>query len=72
MQTLKYAVFGALAAIIPVMASAELKFCNKTGKEQVVAIGYKEDGIWVSEGWWRIPIGECKIAIGGDQGVSKV
>jgi len=40
-------------------AQAWYKFCNKTKAEVSVAFAYRENGEWVSEGWWSIKPGNC-------------
>ena len=44
-------------------AHAKLEVCNETELRRDVAIGYKKDGEWTSEGWWILDIGECKSVI---------
>ncbi len=44
-------------------AHAKLEVCNETDLRRDVAIGYKKDGEWTSEGWWILEIGECKPVI---------
>ena len=57
---------GLLAALFPGTAFAGLEICNQTAASQSIAIGYQEDGQWVSEGWWNIPAGECREPVKGD------
>lgn len=47
-------------------AQADLEFCNHTADKQWVAVGYKTDGIWKSEGWWGIDVDDCSTPITGD------
>jgi len=47
-------------------AFAGLTFCNDTGSKIELAIGYKADGNWTSEGWWHIDPDACKTVEGGD------
>ncbi len=49
-----------------VPASAGLLFCNDTETSATVAIGYKGDEGWTSEGWWSVPADECTIVVGGE------
>lgn len=46
-------------------AQAELLVCNKTDAKASIAIGYKADGAWTSEGWWNIPPRDCSVVEGG-------
>lgn len=65
-------VFGALAItaicllVWPQAARAEFKVCNKTDALVGVAIGYKMENDWITEGWWRIPPDICTSIIEGD------
>ena len=47
-------------------AWADLKLCNKTGSTIGVALGYKDDKGWASEGWWNIPPRSCKTLLQGN------
>ncbi len=47
-------------------AWADLKLCNKTNSTIGVALGYKDDKGWASEGWWNIPPQGCKTLLQGD------
>jgi len=55
----------ALAAFAPV-AQADLKLCNMTTSRIGVAIGYKDNDGWVSEGWWNVAQQDCEILLKGD------
>jgi len=57
---------AALILGAPSVAWAELDVCNNTSVSHAIAIGYKDAGDWVSEGWWNIAAGSCKTVIGGD------
>jgi uncharacterized membrane protein len=45
-------------------AGAAMVFCNRTQGAIEAAFGYREDGLWVSEGWWRIELGQCARVYG--------
>ena len=47
-------------------ARAELTICNNTAKPLSIAIGYKGDTNWVSEGWWNIAVDACQDVVDGD------
>ncbi|MCP3971474.1 MAG: DUF1036 domain-containing protein [Rhodobacteraceae bacterium] len=47
-------------------AQAGLEICNNTDQVQSVAIGYKGDTDWMSEGWWNIDPGECAVLVSGN------
>jgi uncharacterized membrane protein len=44
-------------------AHAKLEICNETDLQRDIAIGYKADGNWTSEGWWKLDVGECTSVI---------
>jgi uncharacterized membrane protein len=46
-------------------ASANLQICNKTPSRVGVAIGYKDDRGWVTEGWWNMVPGACETLLEG-------
>jgi len=48
---------GSLGA--PNMAHAAFLFCNETKSVVEAAFGHRDDGTWVSEGWWQIQPGQC-------------
>ncbi|MDJ0626812.1 MAG: DUF1036 domain-containing protein [Rhodobacter sp.] len=47
-------------------AQAGLEICNETDLQQSVAIGYKGERDWTSEGWWNIDPGDCALVVDGD------
>lgn len=47
-------------------AQAGFEVCNSVSVAQSLSIAYKENGAWVSEGWWTIQPSECKILKAGD------
>ena len=55
--------FVALAAATP--AKADLRLCNKTDGTISVAIGYKAEDGWRSEGWWNIGGSKCGTLLSG-------
>ncbi len=46
-------------------AWADLKLCNTTSSRVGVAIGYKDDQGWVSEGWWNVASQTCEVLLKG-------
>ena len=46
-------------------AAADLKLCNKTGSRVGVALGYKDEQGWASEGWWNIGPNACEVLLKG-------
>jgi uncharacterized membrane protein len=47
-------------------ARADFRLCNDTKSLVGVALGYREDGNWITEGWWQIPGETCASLIEGD------
>ena len=46
-------------------ARADFKLCNNTSSRIGVAIGYKDDKGWVSEGWWNVASQTCEVLLKG-------
>ncbi|EJF78477.1 hypothetical protein MCO_00661 [Bartonella sp. DB5-6] len=46
-------------------AKADFRVCNMTQQPVGVALGYRTLSGWVSEGWWMVPVTECKTLIDG-------
>ena len=44
---------------------ADLRVCNDTDVLAGVAIGYRAETGWITEGWWHIESGSCKTLIEG-------
>lgn len=65
---------GMAAALVAVFASlfgisaarADFRVCNATQSLVGVAIGYRAEAGWVTEGWWHIEGSSCKTLIEGD------
>lgn len=55
-----------LMMAFPQAAKADLRICNDTASLIGVALGYRKDGDWVSEGWWQLPGETCASLIEGD------
>jgi uncharacterized membrane protein len=47
-------------------ARADLRICNQTANLVTVALGYRAERGWLSEGWWKAPAGECAVVVQGD------
>lgn len=57
----------ALSAIMaPTSAHADLRVCNESTNLISVALGYRAERGWQSEGWWQTPPGECRVLYQGD------
>jgi len=46
-------------------AKADLRVCNETANMVSVALGYRADRGWMSEGWWQAPPGDCRVLYQG-------
>jgi uncharacterized membrane protein len=48
-----------------------LRVCNQTGNAVSIALGYRAERGWQSEGWWVAGPGECKTVYSGDVGARR-
>ena len=46
-------------------AHADFRLCNNTGSRVGVAIGYKDNEGWTTEGWWNLPSRKCETLLRG-------
>ncbi len=46
-------------------ASADLKLCNSTASRVGVAVGYRDQNGWATEGWWNIASQTCETLLKG-------
>ena len=66
---------AALAAVLPLAAlcnvlaaepaRADFRICNATQNLVGVAIGYRAEAGWITEGWWHVEGSTCKTLIEG-------
>jgi uncharacterized membrane protein len=63
MGMLGLAAFAAAGSATP--AHADFRVCNATQVLVGVAIGYRAQAGWVSEGWWHVDASSCKTLIEG-------
>lgn len=47
-------------------ARADFRICNDTSSLVGAALGYRESGKWISEGWFQIPPETCSSLIEGE------
>ena len=59
------AVPALLLAILTQAAKADFRLCNNTGSRVGVAIGYKDNEGWTTEGWWNVPARSCETLLRG-------
>ncbi|MEW6254717.1 MAG: DUF1036 domain-containing protein [Pseudomonadota bacterium] len=48
------------------LAFADFRLCNRTPSRVGVAVGYKENDVWTTEGWWNIAANSCETLLRGD------
>src|SRR5258708_36200396 len=62
-------VCGALLAAAVTLAcgsaKADFRLCNNTGNRVGIAVGYKENDSWTTEGWWNISARSCETVLRG-------
>ena len=46
-------------------AAADLKLCNTTAGRIGVALGYRDEKGWATEGWWNIASQSCETLLKG-------
>ena len=47
-------------------ARADLRVCNQSANPVSIALGYRADKGWQSEGWWVAPSTKCAVVYQGD------
>jgi uncharacterized membrane protein len=47
-------------------AMADFRLCNNTGNRVGIALGYKENEGWTTEGWWNVPARSCETVLRGN------
>ena len=58
-------------SIVPLLGSSntaktDFRVCNTTDSVVGVAIGYRAQSGWITEGWWHIDAEKCKTLVQGD------
>jgi uncharacterized membrane protein len=46
-------------------AAADFRLCNNTNSRIGVALGYKDNDGWATEGWWNLPARNCDTLLRG-------
>jgi len=59
------AIAFAMPLLSAVPAKADFRLCNNTGSRIGIAIGYKDNEGWITEGWWNIPPRSCETPLRG-------
>jgi uncharacterized membrane protein len=59
---------GALASLsaVPTPAAADLRICNTTSSRIGVAVGYRDQQGWLTEGWFNLRPNGCEAVLKGD------
>jgi uncharacterized membrane protein len=56
---------GILLAALAQSAAADFRLCNNTTSKVGVAIGYKDNDGWTTEGWWNLAARSCETLLRG-------
>jgi uncharacterized membrane protein len=59
-------VLACLLGAAPTPASADFRLCNNTGNRVGLAVGYKENETWATEGWWNLAPRSCETVLRGN------
>jgi len=51
--------------IVPDPAAADFRLCNNTTSRVGIALGYKENDGWTTEGWWNLSARSCETLLRG-------
>src|ERR1700743_3092943 len=46
-------------------AAADFRLCNNTSSRVGIALGYKDNEGWVTEGWWNVSARSCETLLRG-------
>lgn len=66
LRSLVLAVFPVVTFFAADAAHAEFRVCNGTPNLVGVAIGYRAEQGWITEGWWQVPATTCATLIEGE------
>jgi uncharacterized membrane protein len=65
LRLLPGAPFVAAALLVSEPAHADFRLCNNTSSRVGIAVGYKENETWTTEGWWNIAARSCETILRG-------
>ncbi len=66
---LSFLLFAALPILLAAApARADLRLCNRTGNRIGIAIGYRDEQGWTTEGWWNLAGNACETLLQGPLG----
>src|SRR5712691_530462 len=63
--TLLVAIVAIASSFAAAPAAADFRLCNNTGSRIGVALGYKDNDGWATEGWWNLPAKNCDTLLRG-------
>lgn len=52
--------------LLPSLAHADFRLCNRTQSRVGVSVGYKDGDGWTTEGWWNVAANSCETLLRGD------
>ena len=56
---------GIMLAALAETAAADFRLCNNTGSRVGIAVGYKDNDGWTTEGWWNLSARTCETLLRG-------
>jgi uncharacterized membrane protein len=56
---------GITLAALAGTAAADFRLCNNTGSRVGIAVGYKDNDGWTTEGWWNLSARTCETLLRG-------
>src|SRR5881628_955271 len=59
------ALMAIAATLNPTPAAADFRLCNNTTSRVGIALGYKENENWTTEGWWNLSARSCETLLRG-------
>jgi uncharacterized membrane protein len=66
---LAHRTIGVFAVAVGIMAAAsaraDFRLCNNTSNRVGIAVGYKENDGWTTEGWWNLAARSCETVLRG-------
>ena len=59
------ALVAGLLLAVSSQAKADFNVCNKTKERVAVALGFRQQGMWISQGWWNVEPAHCATLLPG-------
>src|SRR5262245_58916536 len=60
-----FALLATAIVAVPEPARADFRLCNNTSNKIGIAVGYKENDGWTTEGWWNLAARSCETVLRG-------